>query len=108
MRRIVIEVPEATARDLTAPPRGSDPADPTEARRRDARDEVEQLVRDALARPVEPARVATATFSFPAPAGYELELAGHVGHNIVVCSEGGVVTGMRCEDCDAALGVEDA
>jgi hypothetical protein len=27
----------------------------------------------------------------------------HIGHEVVVCSEGGAITGLHCRDCDMAV-----
>lgn len=97
MKHITIVVPERVAHDLTAPTRHDE--SPTEARRRDAQEEIAELCRAGLAglvpvqRPVQ-VHAIKATLT---------NLAGHVGHNVAVHTSSGVVTRVRCEDCDVEV-----
>lgn len=92
MRTLTIEVPEGIARDLVAPQRWSKEA-PTEIRRADAQEHVADLVRAELAR----------TPRAPSPTSHikarVTNVLGHVGHRVTLTAEGGVLTGLHCEDC---------
>lgn len=98
-RLINIAIPEGTARDLIAPT-WADVNHPIEVRRQDAQDEVAELVRAALAEPV-----VTHTMRYLKAIASNIE--GHIGHRVTVTTNRGIVTAMRCEDCDEDIEVPE-
>lgn len=95
-RVVLIAIPEGVARDFIAPWVTDAPI---EARRKDAVEEIEQLIRNELARVPQP----RSTFRMRAIAS---DVEGHVGHRVTVSTDHGVVTRLHCEDCGTPVEVE--